>query len=374
MSHAFKVKHLGQVFTPDNIVQKMISLSRNRGSILEPSCGNGAFLKRMNKAIGIEIDKDIITDKSVLKIDFFSYSKNNKFDTIIGNPPYVRFQDIPIKTKNLLPMDLFDRRSNFYLFFIAKCIDHLNDKGELIFITPRDFLKSTNSKNLNKKLYDQGSFTDFYELGDDRVFNGYSPNCAIWRWEKGLKDRKMSCRDNFCFLNGQIWFGKEAPKSNLSDYFNVKVGAVSGADYIFSNKKHGNIKMVCSHTNKTGEIRTMIYNKKCGYLNQFKAKLLNRRIREFNQSNWWKWGREYHDQDGERIYVNCKTRNSKPFFISEEKAYDGSVLALFPKMNMNLSKVVDKLNKVKWRDFGFVCDGRLIFSQRSLQNAPISNL
>ena len=85
-------------------------------------------------------------------------------------------------------------------------------------------------------------------------------------------------------------------------------------------------------------------------------------------------GREYHDQDGERIYVNCKTRNSKPFFISEEKAYDGSVLALFPKMNVNLSKVVDKLNKVKWQDFGFVCDGRLIFSQRSLQNAPISNL
>ena len=75
MNHAFKVKHLGQVFTPDNIVQKMISLSRNRGSILEPSCGNGAFLKKMNKAIGIEIDKNIITDKSVLKIDFFLIQK-----------------------------------------------------------------------------------------------------------------------------------------------------------------------------------------------------------------------------------------------------------------------------------------------------------
>ncbi len=28
------------------------------------------------------------------------------------------------------------------------------------------------------------------------------------------------------------------------------------------------------------------------------------------------------------------------------------------------------LNEVDWTDLGFVCDGRFLFSQRSLENAP----
>ena len=43
------------------------------------------------------------------------------------------------------------------------------------------------------------------------------------------------------------------------------------------------------------------------------------------------WGRNYYEAEGERIYVNCKTRNNKPFYKSDVKAYDGSVLALIPQ-------------------------------------------
>ena len=352
----------------------MIKLRKNKGSLLEPSAGEGSFSSKFKNMVSIEIDKNIVKDKKTLVCDFFEYSTKNQFRTIIGNPPYVRFQDIPYKTKKLLPMDLFDKRSNLYLFFIEKCVKHLTQGGELIFITPRDFLKSTNSIKLNKVLYEQGSFTDFYELGDDKIFKAYSPNCAIWRWQKGLKTRKLSCGKTFFYSQGQIWFGKHKLKSNLSDYFEVKVGAVSGADYIFSNKKYGNVQMVCSETRKTKNKRTMIYNKKCKYLKGFKTELLNRRIKKFNENNWWEWGRKYHHQEGERIYVNCKTRQKNPFFISKDIAYDGSVLALFPKMKMDLTKAVNTLNTTKWQDLGFVCGGRLIFSQRSLQSAPINIL
>ena len=49
-------------------------------------------------------------DKSLLNLDFFAYPVSEKFDTIIGNPPYVRYQDILQSTKALLkPFDkLFD--------------------------------------------------------------------------------------------------------------------------------------------------------------------------------------------------------------------------------------------------------------------------
>ncbi len=53
------VKNLGQVFSPDNIVRKMIALRKNKGSVLEPSCGRGAFLKYLKEAVGIELDKKI---------------------------------------------------------------------------------------------------------------------------------------------------------------------------------------------------------------------------------------------------------------------------------------------------------------------------
>lgn len=368
---------LGQVFTPLAIVKKMLELRKNQGSILEPAAGNGNFLSVLeDSAIGIELDKSLIEkNKRIQNLDFFTYPTTNKFQTIIGNPPYVRFQDILQSTKQLLPMQLFDHRSNLYLFFIAKCIEHLPYGGELIFITPRAFLKSTNAKKLNKRLYQQGSFTDFYELGDTIIFNGYSPNCIIWRWEKGRKNKTLSSGKTFHYSNGQIWFGNKKPNETLANYFDVKVGAVSGADHIFSNNKYGNVKMVCSITHKTKETRTMIYNQHCEYLNRFKTVLLNRKVKHFNENNWWKWGRNYPYKECERIYVNCKTRNPKPFFVSDNPAFDGSILALFPKIRLyNLRKVVQQLNAINWELLGFVCNRRFIFSQKSLQNAAINHL
>ena len=46
------------------------------------------------------------------------------------------------------------------------------------------------------------------------------------------------------------------------------------------------------------------------------------------------------------------------------------LLALFPKSKINLSQAVEKLNKTDWESLGFVCDKRLIFSQRCLSYAP----
>jgi len=31
----------------------------------------------------------------------------------------------------------------------------------------------------------------------------------------------------------------------------------------------------------------------------------------------------------------------------------------------------DALNAVDWEDLGFVCDGRFLFTQRSLEHAPL---
>ncbi|WP_300935897.1 class I SAM-dependent methyltransferase, partial [Helicobacter rodentium] len=381
------VVNLGQVFTPPHIVSDMLALIQSTKKLsnprfLEPSCGNGAFFQNLPKnKVGIEIDSGVVCDKAILQEDFFAYSTNEKFDCIIGNPPYVRYQDIAISTKALLKSysKLFDSRSNLYLFFIYKCILHLKEGGELIFITPRDFLKSTSSVRLNEFLFHQGSITHFIDLGDKKIFDNAQPNCAIWRFEKDNFTRKTQCLREFSCINGQLLFTKKAYTIPFKDLFFVKVGAVSGADSIFANEKWGNMDFVCSQSAKSGKTRKMIYGiygKDCAYLQDFKERLLRRRIKKFNELNWWEWGRDYYKSENPRIYVNTKTRNKTPFFLHPCNVYDGSVLAVFPKFKVNsirLGILCERLNNVDWEELGFVCDGRFLFSQRSLENAVLDS-
>ena len=164
------IKNYGQVWTNQETVDLMLSLRKNKGRTLEPSCGNGAFSNLTPNCVAIELDKKVAPDYA-LNMDFFDYPIEEKFNTIIGNPPYVRYQDILSETKEKLDMTLFDKRSNLYLFFIEKCIKQLNKNGELIFIVPRELLKATSAKKLNEFIFKEGTITDFYNLGDKKIFN-----------------------------------------------------------------------------------------------------------------------------------------------------------------------------------------------------------
>jgi N6 adenine-specific DNA methyltransferase, N12 class len=103
-----------------------------------------------------------------------------------------------------------------------------------------------------------------------------------------------------------------------------------------------------------------------------KARLLARRIRKFDESNWWHWGRGYYQSALPRVYVNNKTRQRHPFFVHDCPHYDGAVLAIFPhRPETDVQQLASALNAVDWADLGFVCDGRFLFTQRSLEQAPL---
>jgi len=368
------VEQLGQVFTPPNVVAFMLDLCTNQGRVLEPSAGDGAFFNilksRRADCVGIEIDSRVAPPGALVR-DFFAYPVAEQFDSIVGNPPYVRFQDVAVDTKKQLKSDLFDARSNLFLFFIEKCIRHLKPGGELVFIVPREFIKLTAAKKLNAWLYQQGSITHFYETGDVRLFDGATPNCCIFRFEKGRFDRRMADGRTFTEVDGQLMFLRDNHAIKFSDVFTVKVGAVSGADKIFTHAK-GNMEFVCSKTVETGETRRMFYGMKHPHLEKHKTELLARRVTTFDESNWWQWGRACPLNDHPRIYVNGRTRKAEPFFLHDCHSFDGSILALFTRnqrmSRRELIRCMMMLNKeVDWQQLGFICDGRFIFTQRSLQ-------
>jgi adenine-specific DNA-methyltransferase len=346
---------IGQFFTPEWLVDLCISLKKNNGNLLEPSFGDGAFHKLVGNSIFIEIDKSVIKHDDVLNMNFFDYSIENKFDTIIGNPPY-------FKTKG---------ETDLYLQFIEKCFYHLKDKGEIIFIVPRGFIKLTSAKKVNELLFNNGTITHFIDFGDKQIFKKATPNVCVFRFEKDNFSHKTIIDGkeyDFNINNGIISFTDKKDKT-IGDIFDIKVGAVSGSDKLFENDN--GVDFVYSKTRTDGSLKKMI----CSYddcLLQFKEKLLNRKIRKFDETNWWKWGRNVNfNEDKERIYVNCKTRRNNPFFYNKCKKWDGSILALFPKEDLNIEEWIEKLNNQNWKELGFKVGGRFIFSQKSLINCYI---
>lgn len=381
---------LGQVFTPQHIVQKMLALRTHFGRTLEPSCGDGAFSQHIKDCVAIEYDEDVAAD-GALVMDFFDYymlRAEGVFDTVIGNPPYVRYKEIDDYVKVTLECewsDYFDKRSNLCLFFILKSAMHLVDGGELIFIVPREFRNATSARKLNQWLYDNGSFTHWEELGDEKVFAGASPNIVIFRWQKGLKERTLSDGRVFSCINGQLLFNKPSESGcvRLGDIFDVRVGAVSGCDEVFKHPV-GNVGFVCSSTFKDGAVRKMIciedvdnavYNTLKWWMYGNKDKLIARKIRKFNEDNYWEWGRSVNPLPSQsRVYVNCKTRNTKPFFQHKCDYWDGSILALFPKSTCEAfcTDFAERLlNGVDWESLGFKVGGRLCFGQKSLENTML---
>lgn len=390
----YNVNTLGQVFTPINVVNEMINLSKNiiklsnqKIRLLEPSCGDGVFIRCLPKhdnldVIGIEIDKKVCPEFA-LNEDFFAYPIDEKFDVIIGNPPYVKFNLINKDTKvnlkkYILDNKVFNKKINLYLYFIEKSIQHLKPGGELIFIVPREFTKASLAKSLNNFLYEQGTITDWIDLGDKKIFDGFSPNCAIFRFEKNNNTKETlinNKKHKFLNLNGQLFFTNKSYTLPLSDLFDVKVGGASGADNLFESK-YGNKEFVFSKTKKTNETKRMFYNVEDKKLLPFKEQLLKRKIKKFKENNWYKWGRVYYESELPRIYVNIRTRQMNPFFLHSCNAYDGNIIALFPKINKiknfnehTMKSLCEDLNKIDWSELGFLCDNRYIFTQSSLENS-----
>ncbi len=407
-----KVKNLGQVFTPKEVVLEMIELAKigdpeMKGLFIEPASGDGAIVQYLPQGRTRSIEVDGTLDFSKYPDDEMPHIGNaleynppiekGLYKTVISNPPYVAAKDMTSETKRILRLrqqylHVSDKSGNLYLHFIEHFYKRILKGEQMIFIVPRDFLLCTSGRYLRNSMMSSGRITHIIDMGDTNVFGKYSPNCIIFRyvygsqssftyhkkwggvWEKRLLLNKSG--DLYtCAVeesDGIITHYKQNMRS-ISTYFNVYVGAVSGADRIYTSD-NGDTEFVCSATRKTGKLRKMHYKNLVdnSELLPHKEKLLKRGIRKFDDTNWYEWGRHHHISDKPRIYVNTRTRQKNPFFIHECKNYDGSVLALFPKDDtVPLQEYCNFLNGIDWDKLGFVCDGRYLFSQWSLYNSII---
>jgi len=196
-------KKYGQYFTPREIAEFMINLTsvNKKGKILEPGCGEGVFLKTLidkgfKNLTAYEIDKKIIskTDKNISRYitskSFVTENFNNKFDLIIGNPPYIRWKNLKNDLKeelknNTLWAKYFNSLCDYLYIFILKSIEILNDNGELIFITPEYWINTKHSKILRNYMVKNGYFEKIYHFCETPIFNGVASSIVIFKYRKG---------------------------------------------------------------------------------------------------------------------------------------------------------------------------------------------
>lgn len=99
----------GQYFTPDIVADFMIGLStvKHDAEVLEPCCGEGVFLRHLadkgfKNITAYEID-DSLSNLFFPNVNFKSFISEDfdkKFDLIIGNPPYIHWQNLVDGLKN----------------------------------------------------------------------------------------------------------------------------------------------------------------------------------------------------------------------------------------------------------------------------------
>jgi hypothetical protein len=118
--------------------------------------------------------KQVTNKKDQVIINPFDFSKL-LFDVIVGNPPYMKSEDM----KNITPLELPLYKTNFnsaykqfdkYFLFLEQGINLLADDGILGYIVPSKFTKVGAGKKLRELLADKEYLHSIVSFGANQVF------------------------------------------------------------------------------------------------------------------------------------------------------------------------------------------------------------
>ena len=206
----------GQYFTPKVVAEFMIemaSISKD-SKILEPSCGQGVFLeilkqKGFNNLTAFEIDQELANEFNCVKYESFISAKiDEKFDLIIGNPPYIRWKNLESELKQELSNNpiwnkYFNSLCDYLYIFILKSIELLKDNGELIFICPEYWMNTTHSISLRNYMVQNGYFEEIYHFNETPIFDNVTVSIIIFKFVKS-KEKKDKIDVSKFYANQKI--------------------------------------------------------------------------------------------------------------------------------------------------------------------------
>ena len=209
----------GAYYTPLKLANAMVKLfvSEKINNILEPSCGDGVFIEALNQqnfiskgntVTAIEIEKEEANkvckafecndNVCVYNEDFFEFYKKNeddaKYDLIIGNPPYIRYQYLTEVQREIQSKILTDngmksnKLINAWVCFLVASVQLLSQNGKIAFVIPAEILQVAYAEDLRKYLADnlqRMTLITFEKL----VFDEIEQEVLVFIGEKGGEEK-----------------------------------------------------------------------------------------------------------------------------------------------------------------------------------------
>lgn len=234
-------KERGVVYTPEEITNYIVKNTLNFDtvpSVLDPSCGCGAFLVAAAEYMherygtsyssivssylyGIDVDPNAIDRiKSLLSLVVLLHGENEKcdfnficadaldkktfnklrkfrkegFDCVVGNPPYVRNKNMNISTKKYLSIWKSSNVGNadLYIPFFEIGLELLSANGKLGYISPNSYIQGVNSRNLRKYLASANYKMEVIDFRDCQIFENVTSYTCITLVDKGARTNEIN--------------------------------------------------------------------------------------------------------------------------------------------------------------------------------------
>ena len=207
----------GAYYTPLQLADAMVGLFSyaDISTVLEPSCGDGIFIDRLlnidtqiQSITVIEVEPDEaekVANRyrdndsiSVITGDFFEFYDNNLeqeyFDLILGNPPYIRYQYLTEKQREILSQILVshgmkaNKLINAWVGFLVACTQMLSSNGKIAFVVPAEILQVAYAEDLREFLSNRFSMITLIAF-EKLVFPDIEQEILIFIGEKGGEER-----------------------------------------------------------------------------------------------------------------------------------------------------------------------------------------
>jgi len=225
-------KSNGIYFTPKDIVLEMLSTCKKYNKkikrVLEPSCGSCQVINEVDKEYdnvlidGIEYNNTIFTEIKALEfnnnvnlvnMDYLKYSPVEKYDLIIGNPPYFVMKKKDVDEKY---HEYFNGRPNIFVLFIIKALGELNMNGILAFVLPKNFLNCNYYNELREHINDNFKILSVNDHSDKKyIETGQETITVIIQ-----KTKARRINSKFVLKFGEnIIFNTREGKKMLKEYY-----------------------------------------------------------------------------------------------------------------------------------------------------------
>ena len=155
------------------------------------------------------------------------------FDLIIGNPPYIRQEDIKELKPLLKDYKVYKGTSDIYTYFYELGFNLLKEKGVLSFITSNKYTRAGYGEALREFLLKNTTILSYTDLNGVKVFDSATVDTSILSFEKA---KSKNNKFKYLALNNELLKACNDNISLCKDYKELSQKSLSKESFTFSDE------------------------------------------------------------------------------------------------------------------------------------------